>query len=290
MNPTVVLSLGRFEAKGRELADALGADYLAYDHDAFAEAFGRYARIVALMSAGIAVRSVAPLLRDKWVDPCVVVVSPDLRFAVPLVGGHHGANDLARQLAVLGLIPVVSTATESAGRPSVEGIAREQGCDVLTRDSTRAVNAALLDGDVPVYPVSGPAVVIADPGVSVLVRQGAYVVGIGCRRGVAAEEVRSAIQSALAAAGIAPDEVLAYATTIKKLHERGLAEAVASMEGNLVFVDDDAIYRQEAPSPSRAALIGLAGVAEPAALALACRRELVMKKTIYGSVTIAIAR
>lgn len=293
MKATVVLSLGRFEEAARDLAERLGADYLPYDECAFAEAFGRYARIVALMSVGIAVRSVAPLLRDKWVDPAVVVVSPDLQFAVPLVGGHHGANDLARQLGELGelgLVPVISTATETAGRPSVEGIAREQGCEVLTRDSTRVVNAALLDGEVPVYPVSGPAIVIADPGVSVLVRPGAHVVGIGCRRDVAADEVRSAICSALDAVGISPDDVLVYATTTKKLQERGLAEAVASLGGNLVFVADAVINRQHAPSPSRAALIGLAGVAEPAALALARHGDLVMKKTIYGSVTIAIAR
>jgi cobalt-precorrin 5A hydrolase len=290
MNRTVVISLGRFEEKARDLADALGADYLPYERFAFAKAFASYRRIVALMSVGIAVRAVAPLLRDKWVDPAVVVVSPDRRFAVPLVGGHHGANDLARQIGELGLIPVISTATETAGLPSVEGIARDQGREVLTRDSTRAVNAALLDGDVPVYPVAGPAVVIADPGVSVLVRSGAYVVGIGCRRDVAADEVRSAICSALGDAGLSPEDVLVYATTTKKLQERGLAEAVASLDGVLAFVDDAAINSQDAPSPSRAALIGLAGVAEPAALALARHGELVMKKTIYGSVTIAIAR
>lgn len=290
MNTTVVLSLGRFEKKARNLADALGADYMPYDRGAFQKAFRGYSRIVALMSAGIAVRGVAPLLRDKWVDPCVVVVSPDLRFAVPLLGGHHGANDLARQIGELGLIPVISTATETAGRPSVEGIAREEGCAVLTRDSTRAVNAALLDGDVPVYPVAGPAIVIADRAVSVLVREGSYVVGIGCRRGVAAEEVKTAVCGALGDAGIDPGEVLAYATTAKKLPERGLAEAVASLGGTLVYVDDASINRQDAPSPSRAGLIGLAGVAEPAALAIARRGDLVMKKTIYGSVTIAIAR
>ncbi|HDR73531.1 MAG TPA: cobalt-precorrin 5A hydrolase [Methanoculleus sp.] len=290
MKPVAVISLGRFETKARDLCETIGADYLPYDSSAFAEAFGRYGRIIALMSAGIAVRAVAPLLRDKWVDPAVVVVTPDLRFAVPLVGGHHGANDLARQLGTLGMIPVISTATETAGRPSVEGIARDQDRVVLTRDATRAVNAALLDGDVPVVPVSGPAVVIADPGVAILVRSGAYVVGIGCRRGVGADEVRSAIGQALDSAGIGPDEVLAYATTTHKQQERGLAEAVVSLGGNLVFVDDAAINRQDAPSPSRAALIGLSGVAEPAALALARHGDLVMKKTIYGSVTIAIAR
>ncbi len=47
---------------------------------------------------------------------------------------------------------------------------------------------------------------------------------------------------------------------------------------------------EEAPSPSRASLIGLAGVAEPAALAVSKQKELVLAKRIYGSVTVAIAR
>ena len=91
-------------------------------------------------------------------------------------------------------------------------------------------------------------------------------------------------------AGIAPEEVLVYATTAKKRGEEGLLRAVAEMGGNLVFLDDDTLNAEEAPTPSRASLIGLAGVAEPAALAVSKRKELVLAKQAYGSVTVAIAR
>ncbi|HWB71349.1 MAG TPA: hypothetical protein VG452_03960, partial [Egibacteraceae bacterium] len=38
-------------------------------------------------------------LADKRTDPPVVTVDDAGRFAVALVGGHHGGNDLARRVA-----------------------------------------------------------------------------------------------------------------------------------------------------------------------------------------------
>ncbi|HOI57757.1 MULTISPECIES: cobalt-precorrin 5A hydrolase [unclassified Methanoculleus] len=290
MTGTVVVALDRFLPDARRLADALGAEVILYGPEAFREAFSRYGRIVALMSAGIAIRGIAPLLADKWRDPAVVVVGPDLRYAVPVVGGHHGANDLARDLARLGIEPVITTATETRGRESVEGLAARTGCDIVNRDSTRAVNAAVLDADVPLYAVTGPGIVVAGPGVSLLVRKGEYAVGVGCRKGVAAADVVGAIRQALARAGIGPAEILVYATTAKKRGEEGLLRAVTDLGGNLVFFDDETLNAEAAPSPSRASLIGLAGVAEPSALAASKRKVLVLAKQTYGSVTVAIAR
>jgi len=290
MTGTVVVALERFLPDARRIADALGAAAMPYGPEVFREAFNRYDRIVALMSAGIAVRGIAPLLDDKWRDPAVVVVGPDLRYAIPVVGGHHGANDLARDLAALGITPVITTATETLGLESVEGIAARSGCDVVNRDSTRAVNAAVLDADVPLYAIAGPGIVVAGPGVSLLVRKGEYVVGVGCRKGVAAAEVADAIRQALEKAGIAPAEVLIYATTAKKRGEAGLLAAVADLGGNLVFFDDETLNAEAAPTPSRASLIGLAGVAEPSALAASKHKVLVLAKETYGSVTVAIAR
>ncbi len=290
MTGTAVIALDRFLPDARRIADALAADVIPYCPEAFSEAFCRYHRIVALMSAGIAIRGIAPLLADKWRDPAVVVVGPDLRYAIPVIGGHHGANDLARELARLGIEPVITTATETRGRESVEGIAARSGCSVVNRDSTRAVNAAILDGDLPLYAIAGPGIVVAGPGVSFLARKGEYVVGVGCRKGVPAADVREAVGGALREAGILPADILVYATTVKKRGETGLLAAVADLGGNLVFLDDETLNAEEAPSPSRAPLIGLAGVAEPAALAISKHRELVLVKHTYGSVTVAIAR
>lgn len=290
MTGTVVIAFPRSGKKAEKIARHLGATFVLYKEGIFAEAFSSADRIVALMATGIVVRSIAPLLSDKWNDPAVVVVSPDLSCAIPLVGGHHGANELAKELAPLGIRPVLTTATEVSGKESVEGTAVRYGHDILNRESTRQVNAAILDGDVPIYPVTGPVIVLAGPAVSVLMRGGEYIVGIGCRKGVREKDVLEAISTALASCKIAADNVFACATTEKKIHEQGLLDAVRSLSSHLIFLDDKTINAQEVPSPSRAGKIGLSGVAEPCALALAKNQELVMKKTVYGSVTIAIAR
>lgn len=290
MTSTVVIALPRFSEEAAAIARVLDADRRDYTNGVFAEVWDRYSRIVAVMSAGIVVRQVAPLLKNKWQDPAVVVVSPDLKYAVPLVGGHHGANDLAKQLGEAGLLPVLTTATESLGLPSVEGIAAARQCDVVNRPSTRTVNAAILERDVPVYRIDGPAIVVAGPAVSFLVASGEYVVGIGCRRGVTAQEVQHGVEDALSVAGIAMDDVRCYATTVQKRDEAGLVDGVFAMGGDLIFLDDQTINAESPPSSSGAGRIGLVGVAEPAALALSTKREMILKKKVYGRVTIAIAR
>ena len=65
---------------------------------------------------------------------------------------------------------------------------------------------------------------------------------------------------------------------------------MGALSGNLIFLNDDTINAQEGTGPSRAARLGLLGVAEPAALAASKDKVLVMKKRVYGSVTVAIAR
>lgn len=116
-------------------------------------------------------RDIAPLLDNKWSDPAVVVVDSNLNFAIPLLGGHHGANETARKIAELGAVPVLTTATEVHGKPSVEGIADRLGCEIFNKQSTKAVNCALLDQQVEVLEVKGPRIVLVDEDVSVLIRK-----------------------------------------------------------------------------------------------------------------------
>jgi cobalt-precorrin 5A hydrolase len=117
------------------------------------------------------VRDIAPLLDNKWSDPAVVVVDSNLNFAIPLLGGHHGANEVARKLSELGAVPVLTTATEVHGKPSVEGIADRLGCEIFNKESTVAVNCALLDQEIEVLEVKGPRIVVVDEDVSVLIRK-----------------------------------------------------------------------------------------------------------------------
>jgi cobalt-precorrin 5A hydrolase len=287
---SAVIYLPRFAGQARKLAAFLGADLIEYSPGAFRDAFGQYARIAAIMSAGIAVRGIAPFLSDKWTDPAVVVVTPDLSLAIPLTGGHHGGNALARDLAPLGTVPVITTATERAGVPSVEGIAAAGGLALVNPDTSKPVNTAFLDGTAGVYSVAGPALVIGGADVAFLVAEGEYGVGVGCRKGVSATAVEEALRAGLERAGVDPGEVLIYATTVRKSAEPGIYHAVRALGRPLIFLDDRTINLNPGISPSGATRLGLAGVAEPCALAVSRHRELVLPKMLKGGVTVAIAR
>ena len=55
--------------------------------------------VIAVMASGALIRILAPLLSDKQSEPPLIAVSEDGASVVPLLGGHHGANDLARTIA-----------------------------------------------------------------------------------------------------------------------------------------------------------------------------------------------
>src|SRR5690606_22371192 len=62
-------------------------------------------------AAGALIRILAPLLDDKAAEPPVLAVAEDGSAVVPLLGGHRGANALARRIAdALGVDPAVTTA------------------------------------------------------------------------------------------------------------------------------------------------------------------------------------
>ena len=94
-----------------------------------ARVWADYGEIVCIMAAGIVVRTVAPLLRDKYQDPAVVVCDERGRFAVSLLSGHlGGANDLARRVAELtGGQAVLTTASDVLGRTALDLWCRDLG-------------------------------------------------------------------------------------------------------------------------------------------------------------------
>lgn len=113
-----------------------------------AAAFKSCGGLFFISAAGIAVRTCAPLLKGKEVDPAVVVMDDSGRFVISLISGHlGGANNLAKTLAgIYGATPVITTATDGAGLPCIEDLAAHLDLAIEDAKKIKLINSAILKG------------------------------------------------------------------------------------------------------------------------------------------------
>ncbi len=109
--------------------------------------FQVYPALVFVMAQGIVTRVIAPFLRNKHLDPAVVVLDEKGRFVISALSGHEGgANELALWISsLIGAEPVITTASE-ARRTYVVGLGWRKG--KTTQDLIAAVKKALAEIEV----------------------------------------------------------------------------------------------------------------------------------------------
>jgi len=295
-----VISFGRKMDTAEEIREGIGdryesIDIIEYHGDVFAEHWGEYDCFVGLMASGIAMRKTAPLLDDKWDDPAVCVVDEELTWAIPITGGHHGANQVAGDLATMGAVPAMTTASEAAGKQGVEERAKALDTHVVNGDSTVATNLAVLDEDLgPVARLDGPRAVLVGDDVTVLKRNSdeGVVLGTGSVSGAKKEQFLGAWESALEGTGYDPSDVEFVATGTRKEDEKGLLAAADDLGVGVVSFGKGTLEEFEGPTPSRSKeLIGWPGVAEASAIAGGREHELLVEKERYDeAVTVAVGR
>ena len=203
--------------------------------DSLRAAFRGCDAVVAFLATGATVRILAPLLGHKTTDAPVVCVDEGRRHAIALLGGHYGANELARRVAAaLGADPVISNARDAEGIRPLPPLPGE-------RESSGTA------------PPPEPA------------RE--LVVGVGASRGVSADEVLETVDAALAGAGLEFDAVAAFATVDVKADEAGILEAARRRGRPLRCHPAAELAGVEVPNPSETvrAATGTPSVAEAAA-------------------------
>ncbi len=87
-------------------------------------------RLILLCAVGIVVRTLGPVLRDKYRDPAVLAVDEHGRFVVPVLSGHEGgANEWARQISESLNAQAVITGAQRYTQPLlVAGLGCNRGC------------------------------------------------------------------------------------------------------------------------------------------------------------------
>jgi cobalt-precorrin 5A hydrolase / precorrin-3B C17-methyltransferase len=109
------------------------------------ELFATETPIIAICAAGILIRTLAPLLSDKRAEPAVLAVAEDGSAVVPLLGGLHGVNDLAREIAkALGVEPAITTTGDIRFRTAL--LSPPQGYYLANPDDAKTFISNLLAG------------------------------------------------------------------------------------------------------------------------------------------------
>ncbi len=273
--------------------------------------------IVGVCASGILIRALAPYLTDKHHEPPVVALAADGSAAVPLLGGHHGANALARRIAeILGGTAAITTASDLAGGSALDD--PPPGWTVANPEMVKPVAAAWL-ADEPVASrhdagdsswLEDGGMVFADAG-SVAIRitdraepaqtdelvlhPPSLALGVGCERDAAPQALIALVDQTLAEASLAPASVAVVTSLDVKMDEPAVHAVAAHLGVPARFFDAPTLEaetpRLVTPSDLVFRAVGCHGVAEGAALAaVGPTGALVVPKARGHQVTCAIAR
>ena len=297
-----------------------GAKAVKFSPELLPAMWHQYSGLVFIMASGIVVRAIAPLIKDRRSDPAIVVVDENSEFVISLLSGHlGGANDLAREIAsLLGARPIITMSAEKDNLPSIDLWAAEKSLVVEDWTQLPKIAARLeSDGALRVYSedeIELPGVFLreADPAnADILVtkyhrlkfseddgrtrlylRPSQLVVGIGCNSGVTEEEIEEAVCRIFLENNISNLSICLIATIDKKANEPGLAGFARKCGVEISSFQSVEINRVKGIERSESVFqaTGAYAVAAPAAMLAADTDRLVIPKTKYGNVTVAVAQ
>lgn len=288
--------------------------------------FNKYQGHIFIMSSGIVVRMIAPMIKNKLKDPAVVVVDEKGRHAISLLSGHiGGANDLAEKIALLiGADPVITTATDVNDLPAIDVWAQKKDLFIENPKAIKNINMALLTNQkINIHDPSGflnkqesianflqdsgsgekqfnkdsPGIYInylkvdLSPNILVL-RPKILVAGIGCNRNTTRKEIKLFLYEVLNRFSLASDSLSLIASIDLKKDEPGLIALAKEIELPLIFFNKEElnqIKNIKSPSIVVEKYTGVKCVCEAAAILAAKKGKLIVPKQLSGNLTVAIA-
>ena len=252
-----------------------------------AELFKSGRDIIGICASGILIRAIAPHLSDKRNEPAVVAVAEDGSSAVPLLGGHHGANELAKKIASLTKgHAAITTASEVrfgfAFDENREGYTLANPQDMKSATATKLAGGEVKVETTEQLVTGGPNHIVYHPHT--------LTIGVGCERGASPQEVSGLIERTLRTNNLSIQSVAGFASIDLKEDEPAI-DALC----NVRFFSAEELNalspKLKTPSDYVMAEVGTPGVAEAAALAAGGPdAELIVAKTKSKRATCAIAR
>ncbi len=252
--------------------------------------FSDHRPIIGICASAILIRVLAPLLGTKRQEAPVLAIAEDGSCAVPLLGGHRGANQLATQIAEwLNGSAAITTATDR--RLGIALDSPPAGWVLGNPNDCKVFAAALLAGDTVELEGQAPwlsnaAIEFHESGtLRISVAENALegssshlvyhprtlAVGVGCERDVDGEELISLARQTLAEANLSSHAVAAVYSLDLKADESAVHALAEALNVPVRFFDAASLEaekdRLETPSETVFNAVGCHGVAEGAALA-----------------------
>lgn len=105
--------------------------------------------LVFVGACGIAVRKIAPFIKDKKSDPAVLVVDDMGGNVISLLSGHIGNANAWTCLVAdgIGANPVITTASDCHGKIAIDMFAVNNGLVITDFTLAKDIESALLDGE-----------------------------------------------------------------------------------------------------------------------------------------------
>lgn len=277
--------------------------------------FERRNSLIFVAATGIAVRAIAPYVRDKLTDPAVISVDEYGCFVVPLLSGHvGGANALAQRVArAIDAVPVISTATDLNGAFAVDSWATAQGMHIQDRKAAKAISAALLAGEKVGFSSElahdtlpkgvteareryGFAVSYREPldlpQNWLLLRPKVLTVGIGCKKNLPMEQVSETVQQIFQEYHLCIQSVGAVVSIDLKREDAGILHLAKMLNVPCHFYTAEqlkAVQGSFSASGFVRSVTGVDNVCERSAVLASHNGQLLVTKQARNGVTVAVA-
>lgn len=283
------------------------------------DAFSQCEALVFVGACGIAVRTIAPYVKNKTVDPAVVVVDEKGKYAISLLSGHMGgANNFTLEIAeIIGAEPVITTATDLNHKFAVDQWARKHHIWLGEMQIAKEISARILNGEMigvsSDYPIEGrlPEQLLYEKDAGDLIigfmlsiyenkkpfKQTLHLVpktvtiGMGCRKGISLEAAEALLHKVFKEQSISVHALERLCSIDIKKEEAALNQLAKKLGVPFEVFSSEELAQVEGEftcSDFVASVTGVDNVSERAAV-LGSQGRLIVKKQTLNGVTLALA-
>jgi cobalt-precorrin 5A hydrolase len=280
--------------------------------------FHSYNCIIGIMATGIMIRNICSLIKNKNVDPAVLIIDEKGKHVISLLSGHlGGGNEFSIKIAnIINGESIITTATDINHKFGVDCLARKYYLKIDNISNIKIINTALLNNEVVQLAANSKYnfiwenldiknsyekiitestdLTVSNGSITINLKPKKIVVGLGSRKNIETRSVVRAVKSALKILNLPVERIDSFSTGQMKENETGIITAAKEFGIPLEIIPINIIKDFKNNDINSSDFVnekfGVPGVCEPSSLIAAGEESnLIFRKTVYDGVTVAVA-